>query len=346
MAFEGFEKHEAVLETSVSKRKPIPLPHLSRVPSELLRRYDAFSNRPLQPALRASFRNTRATSEKRGQICVNKRRASDSRQIGRRFQTREKCVRNFASRHTLLAVTRWNIARPIPNVLTVRAILRSEENRRMSVLVSSHLARPENFHEITRFRLINIIEISTKPQLVKETRRAWAICVPSPPDAFSIALVANDQTLKRAVIQTKLTTFAQSFDGSDKHQIRCARTETWPGRNDKEFSRLEMCRRLQANLCKMRNRVTTAFGHLPHLLQNQVVAIASERELRRDSNKRRENTYVELVHRRISKHRNLIWQRRGRDSALHCPDAADRRPTSLASALGYVRRVSCCPSQK
>ena len=106
----------------------------------------------------------------------------------------------------------------------------------MSVLVSSHLARPENFHEVTRLRLVDIVEISTKPQLVKQTRRARAICVPSSPDAFSIVLVANDQTLKRAVVQTKLTTFAQSFDRPDKDQIRRARTETRPRGNDKEFS--------------------------------------------------------------------------------------------------------------
>src|SRR4029077_18826722 len=109
--------------------------------------------------LRTSLRNTRATSEKRSQIRVNRRRASDSRQIGRRFETRKNGVRDFASRHALLAVTGGNITRPIPNVLTVWAILCSQENRGMSVFVSPHLARPENFHEITRLRLVNIVEI-------------------------------------------------------------------------------------------------------------------------------------------------------------------------------------------
>ena len=150
----------------------------------------------------------------------------------------------------------------------------------MSVLVSSHLARPENFHEIPRLRLIDIIKISAKPQLVKETSRAWAVRVPSSPDAFSIALVANDQALKRAVIQTKLATFAQSLNRSDEHQIRRARTETRPCRDNKEFSRLEVCRRLQTNLCKMRNRISAAFRHPVDLLQNHVVTIARERELR------------------------------------------------------------------
>ena len=89
----------------------------------------------------------------------------------------------------------------------------------MSVLVSSHLARPENFHEVTRLRLVDIVEISTEPQLVKETRRARAIGIPSSPDAFSIVLVAYDQMLEGAIVQTKLTMFAQSFDRSDEHQI-------------------------------------------------------------------------------------------------------------------------------
>jgi len=106
----------------------------------------------------------------------------------------------------------------------------------MSVLVSSHLARPENFHEVTRLRLIDVVEIPPKPQLVKQTRRARAISVPSSPDVFSIVLVAYDQMLERAVVQTKLTAFAQSFDRPDKDEIRRTRTETRPRGNDKEFS--------------------------------------------------------------------------------------------------------------
>ena len=177
------------------------------------------------------------------------------------------------------------------------------------MLVSPHLARPENFHEIAGLGLIDIVEVSAEPQFVKQTRCPWTIRVPAAPDAFSIVLVANDQALKSAVVEIKLTTFAQSFDRSNKHQIRCARTETRPRGNHKEFSRLKMCRRLQANLCKMRNRVTTAFRHLPDLFQDQIIAIAGERELRRNTNKCCEETYRELVHRRISKHRNAIPQR-------------------------------------
>jgi hypothetical protein len=166
----------------------------------------------------------------------------------------------------------------------------------MSVLVSPNRARPENLHEIARFGLIDIVEISTEPKLVKQTRGARAICVPPAPDSFSIVLVANDQPLKRAVVETELTTLTQSFDRPDKNQIRRARTETWPRGYDKKFPGLKVCRRLQANLCKMRNRVTTAFRHSVDLLKNQIVVIPSEQELRRDSNKRREDAYIELFH--------------------------------------------------
>jgi len=203
----------------------------------------------------------------------------------------------------------------------------------MAVLVSANRARPENLHEIARLRLIDVVEIATEPKLVKEAPRARAICIPATPDAFSIALVANDQALQRAVVQTKLTTFAQSFDRSDKHQVRRARTETRPRRNNKEFPRLEMCRRLQTNLCKMRNRITTAFGHLPDLLKNEVVAVAGERELRRGNNKRRKDASSELFHRRINKHRNMIWQRHARNNQGRVGIAAGRVLNEVHAAL-------------
>ena len=109
------------------------------------------------------------------------------------------------SRHALLAVPGGNIARPIANVLTVGAVLHSQENRGMSVLVFANRARPENFHEIARLGVIETVKVSAEPQLVKQTRRAWAICVPAAPNAFAVALITNDQPLKRAAIETKLT---------------------------------------------------------------------------------------------------------------------------------------------
>src|SRR5262249_40766534 len=133
------DKHEAVLETSLSKGKRIPLPY----PFRAYHRCYAggrISRRPLESALRTSLRNAGAISEKRGQVSVNQRRARDSLQIAWRFERREECVRNLASRYTFLAVARGNIARPVTNVLTVRPILCSQKNRRVPVLVSANRA--------------------------------------------------------------------------------------------------------------------------------------------------------------------------------------------------------------
>ena len=65
----------------------------------------------------------------------------------------------------------------------------------MPMLVSPDLPRPEDFHEITRFRLIEVIEVLSELQLVKETGCAGPVCVPAAPDAFAIVLIADDQSL-------------------------------------------------------------------------------------------------------------------------------------------------------
>src|SRR5438132_3912566 len=106
----------------------------------------------------------------------------------------------------------------------------------MSVLVSSDRARPENFHEIARFCLIDIVEVSAEAQLVEQTRGTRSIRVPPAPNAFAVALVANDQALKGAVVETKLTAFAQSLNGSDKNKIRRAGTETRSRRDNEKFA--------------------------------------------------------------------------------------------------------------
>src|SRR5439155_24983139 len=152
----------------------------------------------------------------------------------------------------------------ITHVLAVRLIFDSQKDRGMSVLISSDRARPENFHEIARLSLIDIVEISTEPKLVKQTCGARAIGIPSAPHAFAVVLIPNDQALKSIVVETELTVLAQSLNGSDKHQIRRARTKTRPRRDDEKFPRLKICRRLQPNLCKMRNRIATALRHLSH----------------------------------------------------------------------------------
>src|SRR6266550_8741595 len=71
----------------------------------------------------------------------------------------------------------------------------------MSVLVFSHLPRPENLHEIAWLRLIEVVEVLPKPELVKKTGCARSVCVPSAPDTFAVALISNDQSLQRGIIQ-------------------------------------------------------------------------------------------------------------------------------------------------
>ena len=144
---------------------------------------------------------------------------------------------------------------------------------------------------------------------MKETRRARPICIPSAPDSFAIALIANDQLFERRIVQMKLTSRAQSLDCPDEHQIRCARAETWPRRQNEEFAGLEMCRRLKADFCEVRNRITAPLRHLLDLLENQSVAVSSQEPMRRECKDCKKNGGRQSLHGRISNHQNWIWQR-------------------------------------
>ena len=175
-----------------------------------------------KPALCAGFRNAGAVPKKRCQIRINKWRVIDPRQIVRRLKTRKNGVSDLASRNAFFAVARWNIARPITDILAVRTILRAEENRGMPVFVSSDLPGPENLHEVARLRPIEIIEVLSKLQLVKKTGRAGSICIPSAPDAFAVTLISNDQPFQCGIIETQLPARTQRLDRPDENQICCA----------------------------------------------------------------------------------------------------------------------------
>src|SRR5436853_5323959 len=116
----------------------------------------------------------------------------------------------------------------------------------MSVLVFSHLPRPENLHEIARLRLIEVVEILPKPKLVKKTGCARSVCVPSAPDTFAVALISNDQSLQRGIIQVQLAVRTQSLDRSDKNKICCSLVKTRRGlrRQIEKFVGLEVMRRM------------------------------------------------------------------------------------------------------
>src|SRR5437762_5400716 len=146
----------------------------------------------------------------------------------------------------------------------------------MSVLVSSYLARPENFHEIARLGLINVIEVSTEPQFVEETRCAGSVGIPAAPDSLAIVLIPDDEPLKSGIFEVKVASRAQSLDCLNEYQIRCARAEAWSRRHNEKFPRLKMRRRLKTDLREMRNRIVAALRHLFDLRGNQVGVIAGE----------------------------------------------------------------------
>ena len=90
------------------------------------------------------------------------------------------------------------------------------------MLTFANLARPKYFHEIARLRLVKIIKILAKPQLVKKTCSAWSVCVPSAPGPFAIVLISNDELLQSSKIELKLSPRAQGLNGPDEHEVSCA----------------------------------------------------------------------------------------------------------------------------
>src|SRR5213080_2373609 len=79
----------------------------------------------LKPALGVGFGNTGTAPQKRRKIAINKRRVINSRQIRRVLKTRKNRIGNLASRNAFLTVARGNIARPVTDILAVRATLRA-----------------------------------------------------------------------------------------------------------------------------------------------------------------------------------------------------------------------------
>ncbi len=178
----------------------------------------------------------------------------------------------------------------------------------MPVLILSDLARPENFHEIARLGLIEVVEVPPQLQLVKKAGSAWPICIPAAPDSFAIALIANDQFFQGSILEMKVASRAQSLDCPDEHQIRCARAETWSRRHDEKFAGFEMRRRLQADLCEMRNRIPAALRHLFNLLEDQVVAVPSEGHMWREYKNRKKSGGRQSLQGGLSNHQNVNWQ--------------------------------------
>ena len=189
----------------------------------------------------------------------------------------------------------------------------------MPVLTFTHLPRPKNFHEIAGFRLVKVIEVLSKPELVKKTGGARPICIPAPPDSFPVALISNDQLFQRGIIYVKFPARAQGLDRSDEHEICCTRAKARRGRRrqNEKFPGLKMGRRLQADLGETRNRITAALRHLFNLLKDQAIVIFGKRYLRRESKNRDEGQSTQSLHGEIDKRQKAIWQRSLTDGRHH-----------------------------
>src|SRR5436190_3775493 len=173
--------------------------------------------RALHSALRFCFLVTGSGGEKAREISVDRRRAQGAGQIRRRIEPGKNCVHDLGARNASLAVAAGNVARPEADVIQPRPPFHAEINDRMTVLRAAYFRGPEDFHEIAGLRLGEVVEVFAEIHFVKETGGAGTVRVPSAPDAFAVALVANKEAVERRVIETKRAARAQDFDGLDEH---------------------------------------------------------------------------------------------------------------------------------
>src|SRR5260370_16979569 len=89
----------------------------------------------------------------------------------------------------------------------------------MSVLTSAHLPRPKYFHKIAGARLVEIIKIAAKSELVKEAGCPLAVGIPATPNSFAIMLITNDELLECGEIEVQFSPRATRLDRLDKHEI-------------------------------------------------------------------------------------------------------------------------------
>lgn len=185
---------------------------------------------------------------------------------------------NSLSRHAFLAVTRGHIARPVANVLFVAAILHTHENHGMTALPTAHILVPEDFHKIARLRPGEISKVPAKIEFVEQAGCARAICIPTAPDSFAIALIPNDEMIQGRVVELKQALLAQRFNRSNKNQIGRAGAETGRGlrRKKEKFPGLKMGGRLKSYLRDARNRIASAPRHLFDLIENDGVTIPGQ----------------------------------------------------------------------
>src|SRR5438552_3578133 len=107
----------------------------------------------------------------------------------------------------------------------------------MSALTAPDALRPKDFHEISRLRLSEAVEIAAETEFMKKARRAWSVRVPAAPNAFAVALISNDQLIERGEVELKLVMLAQGLERSNKDEVGRAGTKAGVRRfgNNKEL---------------------------------------------------------------------------------------------------------------
>src|SRR5437763_13676471 len=111
----------------------------------------------------------------------------------------------------------------------------------MATLASADILAPEDFHEITRPPLRKIREVAAQTEFVKQSRCPWAICIPAPPNAFTVMLLANDQLTEGGDIDLQLAALAQRLQCLDEHQLSRSGPVARGGRrwNNEQYARSE-----------------------------------------------------------------------------------------------------------
>ncbi|MDB6148119.1 MAG: hypothetical protein JWO45_1783 [Spartobacteria bacterium] len=119
---------------------------------------------------------------------------------------------------------------------------------------------------------------------MKKPCRARSVGIPSAPNALAIALVADDELVKRGHVEIQLALFSQVLNRPDENQISRPGTKTrrsgcW---QNEKLSGFEMSGRLQLDGGEVRDGVFATGRHGPHLLENSIVTIFGDKACNTD----------------------------------------------------------------
>ena len=232
--------------------------------------------RRLHPALCFRFFVAGARIQQARQILVHRRSAQRARQVPRGVEPGENRVHYLGPGDTPLPVATRNVARPKPDVIKSGSFFHAEINDGMAVLGPANFRRPKNLHEIAWLRMGEIVEIFSEVHLMEEPRSPRTVGVPAAPDAFAVALVANEQTFERREIQTQSAARAQRFDGLDENQIGGARTVARGSRigHDGKNARFKMGGGLEPDGRGAGSGISSTRWHRPDLVEDKIIVFA------------------------------------------------------------------------